>query len=252
MTATDSSTGSGPFTVARSYTLQLDAPALVLDPLPPATGAQDYLQPLGASGGTAPYRFALASGSLPPGLVLAESGQVSGTPTAAGTFAFTVQVTDANGFTGTRGYSFTVAAASQVIRAFVATPAAPVYARGGSFSVAASGGASGNAVVFASTTPAVCSVAGSTVTMLDAGLCTLTADQGRQCAVPYRRPQCACLEVAIAAATPTPWDRGPDQGLWRACLRAARSAQLQHRRLQLLQFRPGRGHGQRPHRHRGG
>lgn len=34
--------------------------------------------------------FALSSGSLPPGLSLAPSGAVSGTPTAAGTFPFTV------------------------------------------------------------------------------------------------------------------------------------------------------------------
>ena len=56
-------------------------------------------------------------------------------------------------------------------------PAAPVFAAGGTFAVSATGGASGNAVVFGSTTPGVCTVAGSTVTMVSAGNCTLSANQ---------------------------------------------------------------------------
>jgi hypothetical protein len=53
------------------------------------------LTPL-AAGGQAPYTFAVTTGNLPAGLTL--SGQeVSGTPTTAGTFTFTVTVTDASG-----------------------------------------------------------------------------------------------------------------------------------------------------------
>jgi probable HAF family extracellular repeat protein len=49
-----------------------------------------------ASGGVPPYVFSI-SGSLPPGLALASrSGAISGTPTAAGTFNFTVQATDSS------------------------------------------------------------------------------------------------------------------------------------------------------------
>ena len=187
--------------MVRNYSLQVEAPALVLDEsLPPATGASDYRAPLTARGGTAPYRFALLAGALPTGLSLAESGEITGEPTAAGTFAFTVQVTDANGFTGTQAYSFTVEAATQAITAFVATPAAPTYAEGGSFAVSASGGGSDNPVVFASTTPAVCSVQGSTVTMLAAGTCVLTADQAGNAM--YAAAAQVRLEVAIAAAVP--------------------------------------------------
>ncbi len=54
------------------------------------------------TGGTAPYVFAIIAGSLPPGLTLnTSSGLVSGTPTTSGMFAYTVQVTDANGLTAT-------------------------------------------------------------------------------------------------------------------------------------------------------
>ena len=53
-----------------------------------------------STGGTAPYTFAIGSGSLPFGLTLASDGTVSGVPTQAGVFFFTISVTDANGVTG--------------------------------------------------------------------------------------------------------------------------------------------------------
>ena len=62
--------------------------------LPDAGLGVAYLQNLQAVGGNAPYTWVLASGSLPPGLTLNSSGAVQGTPTAAGNFPFTVQVTD--------------------------------------------------------------------------------------------------------------------------------------------------------------
>ena len=51
---------------------------------------------LSATGGTSPYTWSIASGSLPPGLSLnAQQGVISGTPTTLGNYPFTVQVTDA-------------------------------------------------------------------------------------------------------------------------------------------------------------
>ena len=73
-----------------------------------------YASSLTATGGVTPYTFA-NSGSLPPGLQLnAGSGAIAGTPTAAGTFAFTANVTDASGTpagTASSGCSITVAPA---------------------------------------------------------------------------------------------------------------------------------------------
>ena len=59
-----------------------------------------YTATLGASGGSSPYTWALDGGALPGGLTLGSDGGVSGAPTAAGTFNFTVKASDsANQYT---------------------------------------------------------------------------------------------------------------------------------------------------------
>ena len=47
-----------------------------------------------ASGGTDPFLWTVSSGALPGGLSLGKEGTIAGTPTAAGWFSFTVEVTD--------------------------------------------------------------------------------------------------------------------------------------------------------------
>ena len=49
---------------------------------------------LNAPAGTAPYTWAVTSGSLPAGLTLNNGGTISGSPTAPGTSNFNVMVTD--------------------------------------------------------------------------------------------------------------------------------------------------------------
>jgi len=200
---TDSSTGLGPFTTQRQYTLQVAAPQLVfaLPVLPPATHGGALNQTLTVSGGTAPYTYTVTGGSLPQGVSLSAAGVLSGAPAQSGSFAFTIEVRDANGFTGAQAYELVVAQAAQAITGFGANPAAPVFTPGGTFALVATGGASGNPVVFASTTPQVCQVSGTTVTMLAAGRCSLTADQAGD-ANHQAAPQ-AQLEVEIASAVPT-------------------------------------------------
>jgi hypothetical protein len=61
-----------------------------------ATTGTGYSVQLTASGGNS-YSWALSSGSLPAGLQLAASGLLSGTPTTAGSYSFSVRVTDEKG-----------------------------------------------------------------------------------------------------------------------------------------------------------
>lgn len=78
-------------------------------PLGNATTGLPFSRQLAASGGTTPYTWSLVSGSsLPGGLSLSQSGLISGTPAAAGTFSFTVKVTDAVGGTAEKSLSMTV------------------------------------------------------------------------------------------------------------------------------------------------
>ncbi len=109
VTVTDRTTGT-PGTATNAYTLVISAPTIVVNPatLPAATQSLAYSQQLTATGGTAPYTFAVSTGTLPAGLTLSTSGLLSGTPTTAGTFAFTVRATDALGFAGTRAYTVNV------------------------------------------------------------------------------------------------------------------------------------------------
>ena len=91
---------------------QSAAVTITLSPttLPAATGGAPYSQTLTATGGTAPYTFTVTTGTLPTGLSLSTGGLLSGTPTAGGTFSFTIQAKDANGFTGSQAYTLTVTA----------------------------------------------------------------------------------------------------------------------------------------------
>lgn len=154
VTATDSSTGAGPFSVVRGYALNIGAPTIALTPaagaLPGATVGAAYSGAVSANGGIAPYSFAVTAGSLPAGLTLASNGSLTGTPTTPGAFTFTVTATDAatagtgGPYTGSTVYSLSVGDAAPVADATSvtvaygagATPVPPVLSGGPTTSVA--------------------------------------------------------------------------------------------------------------------
>lgn len=125
ITATDTgSTGAGaPFTASASYTLTVSAPAITITTasLPDGTVGAAYSQQLVAEGGVAPYAYTIATGQLPSGLQLSSSGQLTGTATSSGSYAFTAAATDANGQQGTRAYTLQVGDAAPVAAADTAT-----------------------------------------------------------------------------------------------------------------------------------
>ncbi|WP_379063683.1 putative Ig domain-containing protein [Mesorhizobium sp. UC74_2] len=103
---------SGTSSWIQRLTLVVKMPTIAITPdtLPNATGGSAYDQPLSATGGGAPYSFAVSDGALPVGLSLKADGRLSGTPGVAGSFAFTVKVTDANSYAATQAYTLTVSA----------------------------------------------------------------------------------------------------------------------------------------------
>ena len=94
VTVKDSSgaTATGPFT------LPVNAAPLVIttnSPLNSGTVGVAYSQTLAGTGGVPPYAWSVTAGALPNGLVLGgTSGAISGKPSAAGTFTFTIQLSD--------------------------------------------------------------------------------------------------------------------------------------------------------------
>jgi large repetitive protein len=125
VTATDHSTGSGaPFSVTQNYTLTVSTAAITFTPstLPSgAAGVAYNSTTFTATGGIAPYHFSVATGSsLPAGLTLSSSGTLSGTPTSAGSFSFSIQATDADNASGTQAFTVSIGAATITL-----TPSSP-------------------------------------------------------------------------------------------------------------------------------
>jgi Dockerin type I domain/Putative Ig domain/Fibronectin type III domain len=145
---------------------------------PPPGGVINAIYQHTVSAGGAPMpTFSVISGVLPPGLSLdSVSGAITGTPNSGGTFTGVISATNGVSPAATQMFSIAVMLLDQSI----VFGMAPEIVVGGTGVVAATGGASGNPVVFSSTTPAVCTVSGtngSTVTGLSAGSCTIAANQ---------------------------------------------------------------------------
>ncbi|MBA4696663.1 MAG: putative Ig domain-containing protein [Legionella sp.] len=84
----------------------------------PSTYAQvnvAYNQTNAVGGGSAPFNFRVSAGSIPAGTSLnLLDGTVSGTPTTAGAFNYTIEVTDATGSIATGNSSGTIVTALQL------------------------------------------------------------------------------------------------------------------------------------------
>lgn len=74
--------------------------------IPQGAAGVAYAFSLTATGGTAPYTWAAIA--VAPGLVLNSTGIITGTPTTAGSFAFTAQVADNAGQTVSKAFSITI------------------------------------------------------------------------------------------------------------------------------------------------
>jgi flagellar hook assembly protein FlgD/lysophospholipase L1-like esterase len=93
-----------------SVTLVISDPPIQVSPvkLVKAKVGRTYVVTFVATGGRGPYLYGLEGATNVDGLTLATDGTLSGKPTAQGSFAFTVRVTDADGAVGWRQYALTV------------------------------------------------------------------------------------------------------------------------------------------------
>jgi prepilin-type N-terminal cleavage/methylation domain-containing protein len=88
-------------------TIYPNDPTINTDVLHYSSVGTSYNAAIAASGGATPYSWSIISGSLPPGLSMA-GNTISGVLTSAGTYAFTVQITDQRGRTATKTLSIAV------------------------------------------------------------------------------------------------------------------------------------------------
>ena len=124
ISGTPSSTGTSSFTVkvtgsdggtsTLSTSIRVAAPlSITTSSLPAPTLGSAYAQSIVATGGTGPYAWAIASGMLPPGLVLdPTTGSIAGIADTSGTFVFTIGVQDSGGPPRLATKSFTITIAS--------------------------------------------------------------------------------------------------------------------------------------------
>jgi hypothetical protein len=99
--------------------------------LPQGSVGSTYNAAVSVTGGTAPYKFSLASGELPTDLALGgTSGIISGTPTATGTSSFAIAVSDSKGLSKQQSLEITISETASV--AITVTPKVATVASGGS------------------------------------------------------------------------------------------------------------------------
>lgn len=207
-----------------SHTVNKAQPTLVLDASPsPSTWGQSVTLTATVTGGFNPTGSVTFSDGATTLCTVNAAPYTCVAPaltTGAHTLGATYAGDASNGGATASAVNQTVGKAVQAITGFTTTPATVVYTPGGQFTVQATGGASGNPVIFTSQTPAVCTVAPpNTVTMLGAGTCTIAANQAGD--VNHDAAPQLLRQVAIAAApganNPTPV---PVLGPWALALLA--------------------------------
>jgi uncharacterized protein (TIGR03437 family) len=107
-------------TATGTFTLLVERPveplAMATTALAEAQAGVAYRFSLRATGGRPPYTFLLSSSSLPLGLALSGSGELTGVPTRVGPFTFSVQVVDSGGSSITKLFTLQVGQPTPAIK----------------------------------------------------------------------------------------------------------------------------------------
>jgi len=110
------------FAVLERYTILGTAP-LVINPttLPNGQVSISYIQtPFSVVAGLPPFTFSLKSGTLPDGLSL-DGDQLTGFPTTAGSYTFTIEALDNGGNKGERTYTLVIDKGQQSVQSYSST-----------------------------------------------------------------------------------------------------------------------------------
>ena len=135
------------------------------------------------------------------------TGVISGTPTLVAILNITVGATNATS-SDSKQLVITISPAGQFITFTAQVALTRAFSAGGTFPInpTASGGTSGNPIVYGSATTGVCTVSGTTATIVAAGICTLTADQAGNA-------NYAAAPTATQGVTITPVEPGVPTGI---------------------------------------
>lgn len=111
--------GTSQATRAFSITIGTATLSITTTSLPDGVVGVAYTTTVSAVGGQGPYTWTLATGALPAGLTLTNSGGLSaaiiGTPTTAGAFSFAVRVQDSTGLSATAALAIAVTSGTSAL-----------------------------------------------------------------------------------------------------------------------------------------
>src|SRR5207247_540991 len=116
---------------SKSFSLTVQAPTLAIttgSPLPGGTLGAAYSATLNATGGSGVYSWS-SSGTLPPGLSFSSTpptGRISGTPTTAGVYQFSISVGDSQERTAVKQFTLTIQALPLTIASASSLPVGTV------------------------------------------------------------------------------------------------------------------------------
>lgn len=129
---------------SRAFSIVVTAPSALVIATTTLTSAivnvPGYSQTIAVTGATGTTTFAVTSGTLPTGLTLSSTGTISGTPTTAALYNFTVTATDSTATTVSKAFSIAIGATAPLAFTTTTLPNAPLNTAGYSTTLVITGG----------------------------------------------------------------------------------------------------------------